>query len=419
MNSGKQIPTEKGMDHSVALLREGYRFVPNRLQRFRSDIFQTRMMGGQKALCISGKQAAELFYDNERFKRQGAAPKRIKESLFGVGGVQGMDGEAHLHRKHLFMSLMTKESLKKIAAICREKWQQSATEWETMDSIELFPEAEKIMCRTACEWVGVPLWAKDLSIRTKDLSDMIDAFGATGPRHWKGRVGRNRAEKWIRDMVERVRNGKLYVEETKPLYVVAWHRDLDGNLLDTQTAAVEILNLLRPIVAIARFVTFGALALYDFPQTREKLTHEDGQYAKWFVQEVRRYYPFAPFTGALTAIDFDWQGYHFKKDTLVILDLYGTNHSPELWSEPNRFKPERFKDWQGSPFDFIPQGGGDYDKGHRCAGEWLTIELMQTSLTFLTQDLSYEVPPQDLSYSMTRIPTHPKSNFIMENIRVK
>jgi fatty-acid peroxygenase len=419
VNSGNQIPTEKGMDHSVALLREGYRFVPNRLQRFRSDIFQTRMMGGQKALCISGKQAAELFYDKERFKRQGAAPKRIKESLFGVGGVQGMDGEAHRHRKHLFMSLMTKESLKKIAAICREKWQQSATEWETMDSIELFPEAEKIMCRTACEWVGVPLWAKDLSIRTKDLSDMIDAFGAAGPRHWKGRVGRNRAEKWIRDIVERVRNDELYVEETKPLYVVAWHRDLDGNLLDTQTAAVEILNLLRPIVAIARFVTFGALALYDFPQTREKLTHGDGQYVKWFVQEVRRYYPFAPFTGALTAIDFDWQGYHFKKDTLVILDIYGTNHSPELWTEPNRFKPERFKDWQGSPFDFIPQGGGDYDKGHRCAGEWLTIELMQTSLTFLTQDLTYEVPPQDLSYSMTRIPTHPKSNFIMENIRVK
>ncbi|CDO04562.1 Fatty-acid peroxygenase [Oceanobacillus picturae] len=419
MNSGNQIPTEKGMDHSVALLREGYRFVPNRLQRFRSDIFQTRMMGGQKALCISGKQAAELFYDNERFKRQGAAPKRIKESLFGVGGVQGMDGESHRHRKHLFMSLMTKESLKKIAAICRGKWQQSATEWETMDSIELFPEAEKIMCRTACEWVGVPLWAKDLSIRTKDLSDMIDAFGAAGPRHWKGRVGRNRAEKWIRDIVERVRNDELYVEETKPLYVVAWHRDLDGNLLDTQTAAVEILNLLRPIVAIARFVTFGALALYDFPQTREKLTHEDGQYVKWFVQEIRRYYPFAPFTGALTAIDFDWQGYHFKKDTLVILDIYGTNHSPELWTEPNRFKPERFKDWQGSPFDFIPQGGGDYDKGHRCAGEWLTIELMQTSLTFLTQDLTYEVPPQDLTYSMTRIPTHPKSNFIMENIRVK
>ncbi|MFD2629760.1 cytochrome P450 [Oceanobacillus kapialis] len=419
MSTGKHIPTEKGMDHSLALLREGFRFVPNRLQRFDTDIFETRMMGGKKVVCISGKEAAELFYDNELFKRQGAAPKRIKESLFGVGGVQGMDGEAHRHRKHMFMELMTRESLKKIAAICREKWKQQATEWATKDSIELFPEVEKIMCRTACEWVGVPLWAKDLEVRTKDLSAMIDAFGATGPRHWKGRVARNRAEKWIRDIVERVRSGELHVEETKPLSIIAWHQDLDGNLLDKQTAAVEILNLLRPIVAIARFVTFGALALYDFPATKEKVREDDGNYTKWFVQEVRRYYPFGPFTGALAAKDIDWQGHQIKKDTLVILDIYGTNHKPELWSEPNRFKPERFEEWNGSPFDFIPQGGGDYDKGHRCAGEWLTVELMQTSLSFLTQELSYEVPPQDLSYSMARIPTHPSSNFIMKNITLQ
>nr|WP_084157498.1 cytochrome P450 [Oceanobacillus manasiensis] len=403
----------------MALLKEGYRFVPNRLQQYRSRIFQTRMMAGKKVICISGKEATELFYDKECFKREGAAPKRIKESLFGVGGVQGMDGDAHQHRKHLFMSLMTRDSLKEIATICREKWQQSATEWVTKDNIELFPEAEKIMCRTACEWVGVPLWAKDLSIRTQDLSDMIDAFGASGPRHWKGRVARNRAEKWIEDIVERVRNGELRIEEAKPLYIVSWHKDLDGNLLDTHTAAVEILNLLRPIVAIARFVTFGALAIHDFPKTKAKMADNKGDYVKWFVQEVRRYYPFAPFTGALTAKAFDWQGYHFKKDTLVILDIYGTNHSPELWSEPNRFKPERFEDWEGSPFDFIPQGGGEYDKGHRCAGEWLTIELMQTSLAFLTQDIAYGVPAQDLSYSMRRIPTHPKSNFVMENIRFK
>lgn len=46
----------------------------------------------------------------------------------------------------------------------------------------------------------------------------------------------------------------------------------------------------------------------------------------------------------------------------------------------------------GSPFDLIPQGGGDPNFGHRCAGEWLTIDAMRVGLEFLAKRLTYEVP---------------------------
>ncbi|OZU89299.1 cytochrome P450 [Virgibacillus indicus] len=412
------IPQEKGIDHTLALLSEGFRFIPNRLRNYDTDIFQTRLLG-QKVICISGKEAANVFYDNELFQRKDAAPKRIQKTLFGEGGVQGMDDAAHSHRKELFMSLMTPERLQVLNNLTNEHWEISLDKWQEMDQIILFHEAEELMCRVACRWAGVPLKANELKQRTEDLSAMIDAFGASGPRHLQGRTARRRSEAWIKFVITKVRTGKWSADEDTALYKIAWHEDPNGNLLDLKTAAVELLNILRPIVAIGRYITFGALALHEHPETREKLQSDTDNYSQMFVQEVRRFYPFGPFLGARVRKDFTWNQHDFQKGTLVLLDIYGANHSSELWENPEQFRPERFHDWEGSPFDFIPQGGGDYLKGHRCAGEWITIEAMKTSLSFLVKQIDYEVPDQDLSYSMVRMPTIPKSRFVIRNIRGK
>ncbi|PAV31566.1 cytochrome P450 [Virgibacillus profundi] len=418
MTSTNQIPRDEGLDLSLSLLSEGYQFIPNRVRRFNSDIFQTRLMG-QKVICISGKEAGEVFYDPERFQRKGAAPNRIRESLFGEAGVQGLDGSAHQHRKDLFMSLMTPQSLSVLNDLTIEQWEMAIDKWEKMDKVILFEEAELIMCQVACHFAGVPLWAKELTRRTKDFSAMIDAFGAAGPRHWQGRLARNRSERWIEYVITKFRTGKMSADENTALYKIAWHEDLNGKLLSVKTAAVELLNILRPIVAIGRYITFGALALHQHPETHGKLQPDADNYVQMFVQEVRRFYPFGPFLGARVRRNFTWKEHNFKKGTLVLLDIYGTNHSPKLWENPDSFWPERFHDWKGSPFDFIPQGGGDYHKGHRCAGEWITIEAMKTSLEYLTKHMEYEVPEQNLSYSMVRMPSIPKSRFVIKNVRRK
>jgi fatty-acid peroxygenase len=136
-----------------------------------------------------------------------------------------------------------------------------------------------------------------------------------------------------------------------------------------------------------------------------------------FVQEVRRFYPFGPFVGARVRNDFTWRRYSFRKGTLVLLDIYGTNHDSRLWVLPNRFLPERFENRNDTPYDLIPQGGGNTKYGNRCPGEVLTIKIMKLGMKFLTNHLDYEVPVQDLSYSLSRIPTLPKSRFIMSNIK--
>ncbi|CAM3682288.1 hypothetical protein GCM10009865_44060 [Aeromicrobium ponti] len=67
----------------------------------------------------------------------------------------------------------------------------------------------------------------------------------------------------------------LFEEEGSALYEMAFHEELDDRQLDTQMAAIELINVLRPIVAIATFITFAALALHEHPEVKVKLHSGD------------------------------------------------------------------------------------------------------------------------------------------------
>jgi len=128
-------------------------------------------------------------------------------------------------------------------------------------------------------------------------------------------------------------------------------------------------------------------------------------------------YPFTPFLGARVRAPFDWRGHHFETGTLVLLDVYGAQHDPLRWTAPEEFRPERFAGGSGDAFDVIPQGGGDPAQGHRCAGEWITMHQLALALHFLTRCIRYDVPAQDLSFDLSRMPTRPESGFIMRRIQ--
>jgi len=413
-----KIICDNGIDNTLALSREGYLFIKNRADKYKSDIFETNLFG-KKVICMTGKEAAMIFYDSKRFKRHGAAPKRVQKTLLGENAVQGMDGKAHIHRKALFLSLMSPESEKHLAGIVEREWKAAIPKWENATEINIFKEAKDILCKSACLWAGVPLPESEVTSRAEDFAAMVDAFGAVGPRHWKGRTARTKTEEWVKTLIENVRVGRQKVSEKSVLYVMAFHKELDGSLLDSGMAAIELINVIRPIVAISTYIAFTALACNEFPEHKRKLLSGNRDELEMFVQEVRRYYPFTPFVGAKVKDDFVWQQCELKKGDLVMLDVYGINHDSRIWSDPYSFQPERFKDFSGNPFEFIPQGGGDSSKGHRCPGEGIATEIMKVSLDFLVNKVEFKVPEQDLSYDMAKIPTYPKSGFIIKNVRQK
>lgn len=416
MKSNMSMSCLCNIESSPMLYFEGYNFIQNRCKRYGTNIFSTRLLG-QKVICISGKEAAKVFYNENLFYRKGATPKFVQKTLFGQYGVQGMDGMPHKLRKNMFMSIMSMENLKKLDKITKKEWKRYIRTWERKEKVVLSEEAAEIMCKIACEWAGIPLPKSQVKQRAKDLSQLVDAFGSLGIRHVQGRCARLKTEKWIRDIIDRIRTYHIVPPKGSAADIIVRHKNIKGELLSTQIAAVELINIIRPIVAIKTYITFEALAMDQNPLCKAKLRNDD-EYVEMFVQEVRRFYPFAPFVGAKVKKRFMWKDYVFPKDTLVLLDIYGINHDPSIWHQPYKFNPEHFRDWDNNPYTFIPQGGGEANNGHRCAGEMVTIHVMKESLRYLN-NISYRVPPQDLRYSLRRMPTLPRSGFIIKKVRIK
>ncbi len=411
-----RTPRTKGLDETLALLADPYRFISRQCQRFGTNAFETRVLL-KRTVCLKGAGAAEVFYDATRFAREGAMPGAIRKTLLGQDGVQGLDGEPHRHRKQMFMSLMTPDRVQALARLFEAEWRRAVPGWTRKGEIVFYDVLHEPLTRAVCAWAGVPLADDEAGRRAGELRALFDAAGAASPRHLWSRLARRRVDAWAARIIGDVRAGRIGPGPETAAFAVAWHRDLNGDLLPPQVAAVELVNVLRPTVAVAVYITFVAHALQTNPGVRAELSRQPDGVA-FFVQEVRRFYPFFPAVVARARHDFEWEGVAFAEGRQTMLDLYGSTRDAAPGTDPEAFRPARFRDAPGDPFGVIPQGGGDHHLGHRCPGEWIVLDLMTAATHLLVDAMRYDVPEQDLSIDFARLPALPKSGFVMRNVRM-
>ncbi|MEV5975146.1 cytochrome P450 [Streptomyces sp. NPDC051921] len=402
-------------DGTIGVLAHGYAWLPDKMRSTDGTTYRTRLLG-RPVIALHGPEAVRFFYDERNVVRREALPGPVLDTLFGRGAVHTLDGEAHRARKALFLALLKDErGVGDLGAEVQRRWREAA-ESRHGERVVVFDEAADVLALAVCEWAGVPFAGPEVERLAHDCTAMVDGFATPGPRHVRARHARARQEKSMADLIASLREAprRPSGEGATALEAVARHRDVDGTLLDPHTAAVELLNIVRPTIAIAWFATFAAHALHRWPHHRDLLRADArGVHARAFAHEVRRFYPFAPFVGGLAARDLTWRGERIPEHTMVLLDLYGQNHDPALWNNPYRFDPHRFTGAARRPENLVPQGGGDPDQGHRCPGEDITVTVLATLATELAR-LDYSVPDQDLTIPLSRVPTLPRSGFELD-----
>jgi fatty-acid peroxygenase len=328
--------------------------------------------------------------------------------------VHTLDGEAHRVRKAMFVALLMREDgIGDLVQRTAAAWDDAVPLWVARGRIVLFEEVSRVLTRAVCGWAGIPLPGEQVPEVARDLTAMVDGFASGGPRHVRARRARGRRERWLADLVERVRSGSATVPAGSAVEVVAQHRDSDGRPLDARVAAVELINMIRPTVAISWFAAFSGHALARWPQHRERLATGDPAFAEAWAHEVRRFYPFAPFIGGRTPQAVEFDGERIPEGAMVLLDLYGQNHDPDLWDDPYAFRPERFLGREIGAYELVPQGAGDPRTGHRCPGEQLTVAVLAALAVRLAR-LDADVPEQDLDIALHRIPALPSSRVLLD-----
>ena len=82
-------------------------------------------------------------------------------------------------------------------------------------------------------------------------------------------------------------------------------------------------------------------------------------------------------------------GQELRPRTVTLVSIYGMHRNPELWQEPDQFKPERFADHAISHPGYLPFAIGP----HTCLGKHYAILQMQCLLVMLLQ--RFELRPVD------------------------
>lgn len=412
-------------DRTLALMRQGYLFADGLRRRVAASedaaAVPLRLLG-RPALMVRGAEGVQMFYDTAHLKRQGAVPKLIAGSLFGRGAVHGLDDQAHRHRKALFVNAVQPAKVEQLGAIAARRWGAAVDEWARVGEGQVHATAVEVFGGAVMEWAGVPCPDALGRRRSQDLAAIVDGFGVVGPAYLRARVARHRCDRWATDVIRKVRSGEVRAAETSALADVAGYRGLDGELLDAHVAGVELLNILRPTVAVAWFATFAALALHQHPEWRLKVSSESdaggaSESARVFAQEVRRVYPFVPMLAAKARNEFTWHGHRIEAGQRVVLDIFGTDREDRAWEAGTAFDPTRFMGTGTEDSDsFVPQGGGPVATGHRCPGEGIAVTLLTVTIQQLAA-LDWQVPPQDVQFSFRRMPTRPRSGMRLTGIR--
>jgi cytochrome P450 len=109
-------------------------------------------------------------------------------------------------------------------------------------------------------------------------------------------------------------------------------------------------------------------------------------------KETLRIFPPVPALSRRALRDFTFDGHYIPAGTSVGVNTLFTHHMPEVWSDPDRFDPERFTDAAQAArhrFAFVPFGGG----AHMCLG--LNFAYMQAKCfaRHLLQALSISLTP--------------------------
>lgn len=413
-------------DATADFLLHGYRFT-GRLRASSDDPKADRRvpvrMLGDGALVVRGARGVELFYDDDAIKRDGAMPETVSGGLFGEGSVHGLDDQQHRIRKAMFIrAAMDQDAVARLLEDSHGEWQRHIDEvWGRGHSGSVYDAAVGVYGRSILRWAGIDTSRRTATRIAQHEAEIVDGFAVVGPAYLLGKWRRHTCDEWFTARVRRARAGEISPPAGSAFDLVLQHVDADGEPLSDHLAGVELQNVIRPTIAVARFAAFLALAMHEHPQWRERIFDEarerdgtrGGPLATAFGEEVRRYYPFVPLLPGVARRGLVFDGAPVTEGERVLLDIYGTNHDERHWPSPHTFDPRRFLGTgEERSAHFVPQGGGHAETGHRCPGEIITVGLLAQTASELSQLDAFLAGGQRLSFRMSRMPTMPASGVV-------
>jgi cytochrome P450 len=357
-----------------------------RLERRHGPVCLATMLGKEMVTLLGPDACQFVLQDREgNFSSRGGWEDFIGRVF--PGAIMSMDDPAHRYQRRIMQQAFKKPSLVAYIDAMNPRIDERLGHWRPQPRFGVFQGVKQLTLDLATSvFLGEEI-GPDAAPMNKAFIDTVEAALAiirtpVPPFNmWKGVRGRALLQDYFRRLLPR----KRAVKGADFFSQFCHATDEDGARFTDQ----EVIDHMIFLLMAAHDTTTSTLttmfyALARHPEWQERLREESLGFGKawlefedlekmegleWVMKEALRMYPPLTSMPRRTVRECEFAGYRLPADMLVGVYPIHTHHMPSLWSEPDRFDPERFSPARAEHkkhlFQWIPFGGG----AHMCLGQ--------------------------------------------------
>jgi cytochrome P450 len=366
------------------------------------DIFTFRIATQQPWVMVSDPDVVKEVFTGPPGLLHGGEGSRILLPLVGANSVLLLDDDAHTEQRRLLMPPFRGNNLKLYADTMTAVAEAEIARWPRDRPVKLHPRMQALTLEVMLRAVfGLSVGTRLDQLRTEVLRMLANKMGplmlVAGPQRMRMALTRNLLrpiDRLVHAEIDDRRRSDDRGERGDLLSLLLQARHSDGQPLNDAEIRDELVSvMLAGQETTATSLAWAVERLVRHPEHQARLIEEtragDQRFADAVVKETLRLRPVTSVLMRRLKEPMLLGGFRLPAGVSVVPSVYLMHRRPDVYPDPECFRPERFLDQPAGTYTWIPFGGGV----RRCLGGAFAEHEMRIVLSMLFE--TCKVRPDD------------------------
>ena len=419
------LPPGPGTPRALQTLKWVWKPIPfmRACARTYGDAFTVRLLGFAPVVFCSHPSAIKEIFSGDPEMLLAGRSNEVLKPVFGANSILLLDGARHRRERKLLMPPFHGERLRLYGTVIRETVDRSIEDWPVG---RVFPIHKYMQQITLDIILRVVFGLREGEMWSRLRGLLVEFLGLTGSgpallipglqinlgpltpwRRFRRLV--QEIDRLLYDEIARCRKegpqsradvmAMLLAardEHDEPMSDEEIHDELITILVAGHETTATLLSwsvhrLLQSADIVAKAQAEAAAAFGNGPDNSEPAAEQIAalHYLDAVINETARLHPIVPVVSRYLEAPTRIGDLHLPAGCGVAPCLYLAHRRPDVWPQPETFKPERFIDTRVDPYTFFPFGGGP----RRCLGAAFAIYEMKIILARILTRVALRADP--------------------------
>jgi cytochrome P450 len=365
--------------------------------------FSVRLLGQPPFVVLSDPEDIKQVFQAPPEVLHPGEGARILEPIVGPNSVILLDEKPHLEQRKLMLPAFHGDAMQSLAELMTELTEREIATWPHEQPIALHPRLQQLTLEIVLRAVfGLEQGAqldrlRELLTQVLEFAENPISLLPFAQRALVGRgpVGRleklgEETDQLIFELIDERRREDAHGPDVLTLLLSAKHED-DSPMSPSELRDELVTALVAGHETTASQLAWGFELLSRKPDVTARLAREleedpDSAYLTATIHEIMRLRPvLMNAEPRLVKQQVEIGGVSYPPGAVLIASAYLVHHDPDIYPQPNAFRPERFLESEGGKapgtYTWLPFGGGR----RRCLGASFAMLEMKIVLREVIQ----------------------------------